>query len=121
MTTAETGRAGERAAAEWLRAQGYEILAVNWRSGRYELDIVARRAGTTHFVEVKTRRAGGLTAPEAAATPAKFRALARAAARYLALTHCDDEVQFDLAAVETDSDGRIVEVRFIERAMEFHW
>ena len=121
MTTAETGRTGERAAAEWLRARGYEICALNWRAGRYELDIVARRAGVLHFVEVKTRRAGGLTAPEAAATPAKFRALSRAAARYLALTHCDDDVQFDLAAVEVGPDGGVVEVRFVEQAMEFHW
>ena len=76
-TTAETGRAGERAAAEYLRRAGYEICALNWRSGRYELDIVARKAGIVHFVEVKTRRAGSLTPPEAAVTPQKFRALTR--------------------------------------------
>lgn len=78
-TTAETGRAGERAAVEYLRGAGYEICALNWRSGRYELDIVARKAGIVHFVEVKTRRAGSLTPPEAAVTPQKFRALTRAA------------------------------------------
>ena len=71
-TTAETGRAGERAAVEYLRGAGYEICALNWRSGRYELDIVARKAGIVHFVEVKTRRVGSLTPPEAAVTPQKF-------------------------------------------------
>ena len=45
-TTAETGRMGERAAAEFLRRAGYEICALNWRSGRYELDIVARKGRT---------------------------------------------------------------------------
>ncbi len=79
-TTAETGRAGERAAAEYLRRAGYEICALNWRQGRYELDIVACREGVLHFVEVKTRRSGSLTPPEAAATQRKFRALSRAAA-----------------------------------------
>ena len=39
MTTALTGQAGERAAASWLRERGYELCALNWRSGRYELDL----------------------------------------------------------------------------------
>ena len=99
-TTAETGRAGERAAVEYLRGAGYEICALNWRSGRYELDIVARKAGIVHFVEVKTRRVGSLTPPEAAVTPQKFRALTRAAVRYLAATGGQEEAQFDLAAVD---------------------
>ena len=95
-TTAETGRMGERAAAEFLRRAGYEICALNWRSGRYELDIVARKGDFVHFVEVKTRRADGLTPPEAAVTPQKFRALTRAALRYMAYTGEEREAQFDL-------------------------
>ena len=94
-TTAETGRMGERAAAEFLRRAGYEICALNWRSGRYELDIVARKGDFVHFVEVKTRRADGLTPPEAAVTPQKFRALTRAALRYMACTGEEREAQFD--------------------------
>ena len=117
-TTAETGRAGERAAAEYLRRAGYEICALNWRSGRYELDIVARKAGIVHFVEVKTRRAGSLTPPEAAVTPQKFRALTRAAVRYLAATGGQDEAQFDLAAVDVMPDGHM-EVRLVEQATNY--
>ena len=117
---AETGRAGERAATEYLRRAGYEICALNWRQGRYELDIVACREGVLHFVEVKTRRAGSLTPPEAAATQRKFRALTRAAARYLRTAGWQGEVQFDLAAVTLSDDGR-ADVELIERAMEHHW
>ena len=73
-----------------------------------------------HFVEVKTRRAGSLTPPEAAATQRKFRALTRAAARYLRTAGWQGEVQFDLAAVTLSDDGR-ADVELIERAMEHHW
>lgn len=119
-TAAETGRAGERAATEYLRRAGYAICALNWRSGHYELDIVARKAGIVHFVEVKTRRTDGLTPPEAAITPQKFRALTRAAVHYLAATGEQGEVQFDLAAVEVMPDGSM-EVRLVEQAMEYNW
>lgn len=119
-TTTQTGNMGEQAAADWLRHNGFEICARNWRNGRYELDIVARRWDTLHFVEVKTRRANGLTPPETAATARKFRSLRRAAEAYLAQTRLDLELQFDLAAVDVMPDGTM-EVRLIENAMECNW
>lgn len=120
MDRAETGRAGERAAADALRRAGFRIEELNWRAGRYELDIVARRGDEVHFVEVKTRRAGGLTAPEEALTPAKCEALRRGASAYMAQHRCDLEPVFDLAAVVVMPDGRM-EVRLYERAVEWHW
>lgn len=117
---ADTGRAGECAATEYLRRAGYDICARNWRQGRYELDIVARRHGVLHFVEVKTRRADGLTPPEAALTAPKQRALLRAAEVYLAHAGWDGEVQFDLAAVDVFPGGE-TRVRLIECAMECNW
>ncbi len=120
MTTAEIGQAGERAAAEFLRREGYELCASNWRNGRYELDIVACKAGELHIVEVKSRRADGLTSPEEALTPQKQRALFRAARAYVAWTHWEGEVRFDLVAVDRYADGS-VEVRFIPDAWQCHW
>ena len=55
-TTQHTGRQGEEAAARWLLDHGFTLLHRNWRQGHYELDIVAARKGTLHFIEVKTRR-----------------------------------------------------------------
>ena len=109
---AETGRAGERAATEYLRRAGYEICALNWRQ--------ACREGVLHFVEVKTRRSGSLTPPEAAVTQRKFRALSRAAACYLRTVGWEGEVQFDLAAAEAAADGS-VRVELIENALEYNW
>jgi len=111
---ARTGRRGEDAAAEWLRGAGFELLDRNWRSGRYELDIVALRGGELHFAE-------GLTPPEQAATPAKQRAMMRAAAAYVRahpMEVCD--FRFDLLAVDAAADGTVV-VRFVPDAFEPHW
>ena len=55
-TTQHTGRQGEEAAARWLLDHGFTLLHRNWRQGHYELDIVAARKGTLHFIEVKTPR-----------------------------------------------------------------
>ena len=120
MTNAETGHTGEQAAVEYLREAGYSIQAWNWRQGREELDIVALRGEVLHFVEVKTRQAGALTPPEAAATRRKFRALTRAAACYLRVTGWRGEVQFDVAAVVIHPGGA-VQVELIENALEYNW
>lgn len=118
-TTQEKGSRGERAAAEWLLDRGFRLLHTNWRSGRYEIDIVAEKTGTLHIVEVKLRRAGGLTSPEDAITPAKFAALQKAAAAYIMAYGVDLEVQFDVVAVE--EMGGSFEIRYIPDAMTVNW
>ncbi len=120
MTTAEIGRLGEDAVADYLRRNGYELYTRNWRSGHYELDIVAVRNGVLHIVEVKTRHALSLTPPEMAATQRKFRSLLRAANHYLSVTGWMGDVQFDLAAVTVFDTGD-TEIDYIEEAMECHW
>lgn len=120
VTTAEIGRAGEQVATEYLRQHGFLICEQNWRNGRYEIDIIATKWDTIHFVEVKTRRADGLTPPEAAITAAKFRALKHAASLYLALHTIDLEPYFDLCAVEYRM-GEPPVIRYIEDAMESTW
>lgn len=117
--TTDIGNRGEQAAAEWLLDNGYSILHRNWRSGRYELDIVAQKGDMVHFVEVKSRKRNPLTTPEDAITPAKFRALGKAAEAYIAMYGIDLEVQFDLAAVEYDDSG--IKVEFIPDAMFAAW
>ncbi|MBB4301980.1 putative endonuclease [Rhodobium orientis] len=49
------GLSAEAIAAMFLRVKGYRILARRFRSGRGEIDLVARRGDTVAFVEVKAR------------------------------------------------------------------
>jgi putative endonuclease len=117
--TRDIGDRGEQAAAAWLEAGGFTIRHRNWRHGRYELDIVAEKDGMIHFIEVKCRRRGGLTSPEEAVTPAKFRSLARAAEAYLAQFELDAETQFDLISVE--HSGERAALRYIPNALVTRW
>lgn len=117
--TTEIGNRGEELAAEYLTRQGFEIVERNYRSGRYEIDIIAVRGDVLHIVEVKTRRAGSLTTPEDAITPSKFRSLCVAANAYIAQITTNYEVQFDLVAVETN--GESAQIRYIANAMYARW
>ncbi len=85
MTTAEIGRTGEQLAARSLRRSGYRILAKNWRSHRYEIDIIARerRTGTIVFAEVKTRTPGSFGRPADAVDRDKRQFLRLAAQSWL--------------------------------------
>ncbi len=116
----QIGSMGEKAAVKWLRQRGYMIRDLNWRNGRYELDIVAEKLYITHFIEVKTRRIDGLTTPEEAITKEKFNALVKAARSYIAQYHINTEYQFDLVAVDVSTNGEL-NIRMIEKAMEFRW
>ncbi len=80
--TALVGRAGEDAAARFLKKSGYKILARNFRSGRNEIDIVCAKDGVLVFAEVKTRsasaRVGGYFAGVQSGKKARVRACAAA-------------------------------------------
>ena len=49
------GNLGEELACTYLENKQFEILARNYRSKFGEIDVVALRKGTLHFIEVKTR------------------------------------------------------------------
>ncbi len=117
---AKIGARGEEIAIGWLRARGYMIVARNWRAGRYELDIVAQKGFSLHFVEVKTRLKGGWTTPEEAITEAKRRALMRGTNAYLAQFPTQLEPQIDLVAIDLAADGSY-DVRYYPNAMQPHW
>jgi uncharacterized protein (TIGR00252 family) len=50
------GHGAEKRAADYLQEQGFKILGLNWKTRYCEIDIVAEKAKTIHFVEVKYRR-----------------------------------------------------------------
>ncbi len=99
------GKLGEEAAVEWLKRQGYRIVArnVTYRGG--ELDAVARDGDTLCFVEIKARANRAYGPAIHAVTPHKQRKLARAAALYLVLHPTDAPCRFDVLGMDLTDDG----------------
>ncbi len=79
------GHLAEDLVADWLRQQGWEILAQRWHCRMGELDLVARQGDCLAFVEVKARSRGNWDGDGLLAiTAAKREKLLLAAQFYLA-------------------------------------
>ena len=84
MTTRQIGDKGEQAAADWLTADGHEIVARNWRTRYCEIDIVSVKGEVLYFTEVKYRKNDDFGDGLAAITTKKQRQMRFAAELFLA-------------------------------------
>lgn len=92
QATSETGRRGERLAAEFLEANGYRLVLANFKvpvgrstrgvSVTGEIDIIAIDGEVLCFIEVKTKTSDDFAAPLATVTLRKQRQIARTARVY---------------------------------------
>ncbi|HLJ96000.1 MAG TPA: YraN family protein [Gemmataceae bacterium] len=91
------GNRSERAAARFLRRQGYRIVARNERSLQGELDLVALDRGQVVFVEVRSTGTADLTRTAASVDLAKQRRLTDLAVHFLQLHGLlDHPARFDV-------------------------
>jgi putative endonuclease len=111
--SAELGRAGERAAADYLRKRGYEVVGAGFLARRGELDLVCVRRGELVVVEVKTRSGDAFGTPFEAVTAKKRRSLLAAAAEYRALSEWRGPIRFAVIGITLRQDGRL-DMEFVE-------
>ena len=94
------GKQGERWAEQFLKKQGFNIEARNYRTVFGEIDLVVRRQHQLVFVEVKTRSSTAFGSGEEAITTEKKKRLTMAALHYLKCRgHPNDEPIFGVVAV----------------------
>ena len=112
------GDRGERAAAKYLKQQGYRILARQSRSRIGEIDLIALDGETVVFVEVKTRTTQAAGHPTEAITFAKRRQLTRAALGWLKRNKLlEARSRFDVVAI-TWRPGDSPLIEHIQNAFE---
>ena len=96
----ELGKWGEDLAVAFLQGQGYTIIERDWKSGRRDIDIIAKdETGTIVFVEVKTRRNRLFGEPEEAIDYRKMQSLQQAINHYIKFRHLNGNVRFDIISI----------------------
>ena len=94
------GRAGEKAAADFLREKGYKILQQNYLLPDGEIDIVAQDGQTLVIVEVKTRKSNNFGKPYEAITEMKQRRMLKLAKQFMyRFSVLRLQVRFDVVSV----------------------
>jgi Holliday junction resolvase-like predicted endonuclease len=102
MTTFDTGRQAEAAAAAYLKRQGCAIVDQNWRTKFCEIDIIAQRANVVYFCEVKYRKTDRQGAGLDYITPKKLQQMQLAAEAWVHFFNWKGEYQ--LSAIEVSGD-----------------
>ena len=95
----ELGKWGEDLASDYLEQKGYTIMERDWKSGRRDIDIIARDGNIVVFVEVKTRRSSVFGEPEEAIDFHKSQNLQQAINHYVKFKHIRQPIRFDIISI----------------------
>lgn len=103
----EVGDAGENFAFSFLIFKGFEILHKNWRTGKLEIDIIAKDGNKLVFVEVKSSIVlSEVFYPEDRVNIIKQKKIVRAAEKYLGQNPHIGPLRFDIVSVAITPLGR---------------
>lgn len=126
MDSKQLGIFGEKTAEKYLKEKGYRILDKNYIprfvSGpmRAEIDIIAKKADTIIFIEVKTAANSGFCfAPEDRVNFAKQRKILKAAENWLMEKKIllESKWQVDVVAVELDTQTQKAKIRHFQNCV----
>lgn len=101
QTARDIGNQGENMACVLLKKRGYLVVDRNFRSRFGEIDIIAKKDGVYHFVEVRLRTNSDFGTP-AETVNAKKRLRIRKTIEYYCLTRNVSGWQFDIIGIQPD-------------------
>ncbi|HBG92642.1 MAG: YraN family protein [Nitrospirae bacterium RIFOXYB2_FULL_43_5] len=112
----QVGSKGEDLAAEFLKDNGYRIIARNYKTPIGELDIIAKDGEILVFIEVKTRSSNAYGYPFEAVGSRKKHKLKNLALLYLKNQKKNCAVRFDVISINLN--GTKNEIEHIKDAFE---
>ena len=102
----DLGKKGELLAQEYLLRENYQLLHLNWRNGRREIDIIAIRSACLVFFEVKTLSRDLYGWPEQKVNAYKIKHLQSAATAYMErMSEPPKAIRFDIISITFQPDG----------------
>lgn len=108
MDSLTYGKKGEILAQNYLKQNGYKIIATNMKNALGEIDIIATKDKTIVFVEVKTRLTRAFGDPSEAVNYFKQKKLRNVATLYLKQHRLlDATCRFDVISIVGDEDFKI--------------
>jgi putative endonuclease len=115
----KTGKLGEDIACTFLKKKGFSILERNYREDWGEIDIIAKKGGELHFIEVKTEKKSGAQnvgshRPEEKVDARKITKLTRVIDTYLGRNGRGREWQIDIVSVVLDEEDKQAHCNIIE-------
>ena len=99
MNKKKTGTAYEVIAAEYLKKQGIQILEMNYRTFRGEIDIIGKEKDTLIFIEVKYRKNASYGQPWEAISVDKQKRICYVANYYLLNNKWKWQIRFDVISI----------------------
>jgi putative endonuclease len=114
------GEQGELIARRYLKKKGYKIIESNYKRKWGELDIIAKKKNKLFFFEVKYGSKASCFLPESRVNRQKKRQLVKMAHLYLTEKEIppDTPCQIDILGINLSPDGKSVEIRHYENAVE---
>ena len=110
-----SGKAGEIAAAKFLKKSGYKILEKNFRKTYGEIDIIASKGENVAFVEVQTRKNDYFGTPAEFVTKEKQQKIIKCAYTYIQEKYLDAEFTFDVIEVYMENK-KVKDINHIKNA-----